>query len=531
MKIEKHSIIHKPFKRVLIANRGEIAVRVIRACRDLDLSPLAVYSTADLNSLHVGLADGASCIGAGPSAESYLRIDRIMEAARQLGAEAIHPGYGFLSENADLAEACFQSGLVWIGPSPESIRAMGNKTIAKRLVSAAGVPCSPGKNDPLGSLDELKGICSEIGFPVILKAAAGGGGRGMKVVRSEADLQSAFEACQREALAYFANPDVFCERFVERPRHVEVQILGDSKGKLIYLFDRDCTIQRRHQKLFEEAPSSFISEETRHQMGSVAVKAAEQVGYTSAGTVEFLLESPTQFYFMEMNTRVQVEHPVTEEITGIDIVAEQIKIAMGLPLSFEQSDVRIRGWACEARINAENPYEGFRPSPGQIRSVRFPSGGGVRVDSHIYPGYVIPEFYDSMIAKIITIGHDRQDALKKMDRALGEFEIEGVDTTIPFHQKLVHHEVFRSGNYTTKFLEENPQLMDEGGSSLDGQQESTLALLAALSQASPRLGEAIHEERKSGSADPMGTDSTNAGGPDGRWGEAHKLEANRFCNR
>ena len=461
MKIEKHSLIHRPFKKVLIANRGEIALRVVRACRDLGLSPQAVYSEADVNSMHVALSDGAYCIGSGPSSESYLRIDKIIHAARELGAEAIHPGYGFLSENAQFAKACYDAGLVWVGPSPESIHAMGDKTIAKRLVSSVGVPCSPGKNEPLASLAELEAVAKDIGFPIILKAAAGGGGRGMKVVRSHQDLKDAFEACQREALSYFASADVFCERFVENPRHVEVQIIGDSKGNIVYLFDRDCTVQRRHQKLFEEAPSSYISEATRREMGEIAARAAAQVGYCNAGTVEFLLESPTKFYFMEMNTRIQVEHPVTEEITGIDLVATQLKVAMGHPLEFKQSDIQIRGWACEARINAEDAFANFRPSPGTISAVRFPSGGGVRVDSHIYSGYRIPEFYDSMIAKLITVGSNREDALHKMHRALGEFEIEGVQTTIPFHQKLVQNKVFRSGEYTTKFLETHTGLLQE----------------------------------------------------------------------
>lgn len=461
MQIKKHSLHLRPFKRVLIANRGEIALRVIRACREQGISPCVVYSEADSNSLHVALADAAVCIGPGPSSESYLSIPKIIQAARTLRADAIHPGYGFLSENADFAKSCFDAGIVWIGPSPESISAMGDKTIAKKLVSAAGVPCSPGKNDPLRDFADLQAVAAQIGLPLILKAAAGGGGRGMKVVRAPQDLAESFEACQREALAYFANKNVFCERFVERPRHVEVQIIGDSKGNIIYLFDRDCTIQRRHQKLFEEAPSAFISEETRHQMGQIAVRAAQQVGYVGAGTVEFLLESPTQFYFMEMNTRVQVEHPVTEEITGLDIIDLQFRAARGDNLGLEQDEVKIRGWACEARINAEDPYENFRPSSGKIEFLRFPSGPGVRVDSHIYPGYVIPPFYDSMIAKLITAGRNRQEALKRMARALAEFEIDGIETTIPFHQRLIENPTFLKGDYTTRFLEENTHLLDE----------------------------------------------------------------------
>jgi acetyl-CoA carboxylase biotin carboxylase subunit len=526
MTVSNHSLIQRRFKKVLIANRGEIALRVIRACRDCGLSPMAIYSEADVNSMHVAAADAAFCVGKGPSAESYLRIDRIIEAAKHMGAEAIHPGYGFLSENPQFAQACFDAGLVWIGPSPESIRAMGDKTIAKKLVTAAGVPCSPGKNDPLKDVEELRSLAAEIGYPLILKAAAGGGGRGMKVIRQESELAESFAACQREALAYFANKDVFCERFIENPRHVEVQIIGDSKGNIIYLFDRDCTIQRRHQKLFEEAPSSFISEATRREMGEIAAKAAAQVGYCSAGTVEFLLESPTKFYFMEMNTRIQVEHPVTEEITGLDLIVLQLKVAMGEELGIKQSDVRIRGWACEARINAEDPYQNFRPSPGTISSVRFPAGPGVRVDSHIYAGYTIPEFYDSMIAKLITIGSSRDDALNKMARALGEFEIEGIETTIPFHQKLVCNEAFRSGEYTTKFLETNARLMDEPNvpGRLDGDSAVGGAAAAELLPALAAVTQTL-----AGSSGGMSSPSILNSDSDGSsaWSVAHRAEAHR----
>lgn len=449
----------RPFKRVLIANRGEIGVRVIRACRDLGLSPLAVYSTADLHSRHVSLADGAYCIGEGPSSESYLRIDRILEAAKALNAEAVHPGFGFLSENAEFAQAVIAAGLVWIGPPPSAIHQMGDKTLAKRKVTEAGVPCSPGKNEPLKGIDDLKEVAKKVGFPLILKAAAGGGGRGMRVVRSNEDLAPSLEACSREALSYFGNADVFCERFIERPRHVEFQILGDSKGNVVHLFERDCTVQRRHQKLIEEAPSSYISEETRQQMGELAVKAAKSVGYVNAGTVEFILESPTQFYFMEMNTRIQVEHPVTEMVTGIDLVQWQLRVAMGEVLTFSQKDIVLRGCAFEARINAEDAYNNFRPNPNKLTHVEFPAGPGVRVDSHIYTGYVIPEFYDSMIAKLIVHGADRADAIRKLDRALSEFAIDGVETTIPYHQALLHNEDFKSGNYTTRFVEENPDIL------------------------------------------------------------------------
>jgi acetyl-CoA carboxylase biotin carboxylase subunit len=454
-------LIHRPFKKVLIANRGEIGVRIIRACRDLGLSPLAVYSIADLHSRHVAMADAAYCIGNGPSNESYLNIQNIMRAAKELGAEAIHPGFGFLSESAEFANEVLKAGIVWVGPAPAAIHSMGDKTLAKRKVTEAGVPCSPGKNEPLKDLKDLQDIIHKIGYPMILKAAAGGGGRGMRVVRADSELANAFESCQREALSYFGNADVFCERYIEHPRHVEFQIMADSHGNTVHLFERDCTIQRRHQKLIEEAPSSYISEETRAQMGEIAVRAAQSVGYVNAGTVEFILESPTKFYFMEMNTRIQVEHPVTELITGIDLLQTQLKVAMGEKLPFTQKEISIRGWAFEARINSEDPYNGFRPDPGKIQELEFPSGPGIRVDSHIYPGYKIPEFYDSMIAKLIVHGTCRNDALNKMARALGEFYIEGVQTTIPFHQALIEYPAFREGNYTTRFIEENEHLLEE----------------------------------------------------------------------
>lgn len=454
-------LVHKPFKKVLIANRGEIGVRIIRACRDLGLSPLAVYSTADFNSRHVSLSDKAACIGPGPSAESYLNIDAILKAAQQLGAEAVHPGFGFLSENAHFANEVIKAGLVWIGPPPESIHAMGDKTFAKRKVASAGVTCSPGKNEPLKDVAELKQVASQIGYPLILKAAAGGGGKGMRVVRRDDELAAAFETCAREAQSYFGNPAVFCERYVERPRHVEIQILADGHGNMVHLFERDCTIQRRHQKLIEEAPSSYLSDATRKKMGKIAVQAARSVGYVNAGTVEFILESPETFYFMEMNTRIQVEHPVTEMLTGIDLVQWQLRVAMGERLAFAQHEIVPRGWAIEARINAEDPHHGFRPSVGVVKAVEFPSGPGVRVDSHLYSNYKIPEFYDSMLAKLIVYGANRDDALNKMQRALDEFHIEGVETTIPFHQALLDHHDFRSGHYTTRFIEENENLLKE----------------------------------------------------------------------
>lgn len=478
-------LVTRPFRKVLIANRGEIALRVIRACRDLNLVPLAVYSEADLHSRHVALSDGAYCVGKGPSSESYLKIEKIIEAAKELGAEAVHPGYGFLSENADFANAVLKAGLVWIGPSPEAIHAMGDKTYAKRKVTEAGVPCSPGKNEPLKDLAELKKVAKDVGYPLILKAAAGGGGRGMRVVRNDDDLAPSFEACSREALSYFGIADVFCERYIEQPRHVEFQVLADSHGNVVHLFERDCTIQRRHQKLIEEAPSSYLSPDIRSKMGELAVKAAQAVGYVNAGTVEFILESPTKFYFMEMNTRIQVEHPVTEIITGVDLVQMQLRVAMGEKLPLSQKDIHIRGWAFETRINAEDPFNQFRPSPGKLGQVEFPAGPGVRVDSHIYSNYEIPEFYDSMIAKLIVHGTDRHDAMQKLKRALSEFVLEGVETTIPFHLAMLENDKFKAGEYTTRFLEQNENLMshaDDARGPLETGQIAAAAYAVASSQ-------------------------------------------------
>lgn len=488
---EYQNLIHRPFKKVLIANRGEIGVRIIRACRDLDLSPYAVYSTADLHSRHVALADKAVCIGAGPSQESYLNMENILRAAKELGAEAIHPGFGFLSENAEFANEVLKAGLVWIGPSPHAIHAMGDKTFAKRKVTEAGVPCSPGKNEPLKDVDQLKEVAHKIGYPLILKAAAGGGGRGMRVVRKDSELMESFSACTREAQAYFGNPDVFCERYIEHPRHVEFQILADSHGHTVHLFERDCTIQRRHQKLIEEAPSSFISQQTRETMGEIAIKAAQSVGYVGAGTIEFILESPSQFYFMEMNTRIQVEHPVTECITGIDLVQMQIKIAQGEALPFSQKDLSIRGWAFEARINAEDPFQHFRPNVGKVQEVEFPAGPGVRVDSHIYSGYKIPEFYDSMIAKLIVHGANRTDAMNKLGRALDEFYIDGIQTTIPYHQALLKNFDFRQGVYSTRFVEENENLLQKNEEQNPLHSESQ-ALVCAFKTASLQTTHEAH---------------------------------------
>jgi acetyl-CoA carboxylase biotin carboxylase subunit len=515
---------HRPFKKVLIANRGEIAVRVIRACRDLGLSPIAVYSEADADSRHVSMADQAWCIGAGPSSESYLRIDRIIEAAKASGAEAVHPGFGFLSENADFADAVLQAGLVWVGPSPTAIHSMGDKTFAKRAVTAAGVPCSPGKNEPLKDVADLKKVIEQIGYPVILKAAAGGGGRGMRVIRKAEDVDDAFANCQREAQSYFGNPEVFCERFIERPRHVEIQILADSKGNVVHLFERDCTIQRRNQKLIEEAPSSYISAATRAEMGRVAVKAAQSVGYVNAGTCEFILESPEKFYFMEMNTRIQVEHPVSEAITGIDLVQWQLRVAAGESLPFAQGDLQIRGWAFEARINAEDPFNGFRPSVGEVTRLELPAGPGVRVDTHLYAGYRIPTHYDSMIAKIIVHGQNREDALAKLFRALGETVIDGVETTIPYHQALIQSASFKAGEYTTRFVEENESLLKEFESN-QNEFSPEFALASLLKVNGLRKGQSVGSDQTQ--IGPTSTTPSETGTANNPWAHAHRLDATR----
>lgn len=518
-------LVFRPFKKVLIANRGEIAVRVIRACRDLGLSPIAVYSEADVDSRHVSMADQAWCIGPGPSSESYLRIDKIIEAARASGAEAVHPGFGFLSENAEFANAVLNAGLVWVGPSPLAIHSMGDKTFAKRAVTAAGVPCSPGKNEPLKDVEDLKKVIAQIGYPVILKAAAGGGGRGMRVIKKAEDIEDSFANCQREAQSYFGNPDVFCERFIERPRHVEIQILADGKGNVVHLFERDCTIQRRNQKLIEEAPSSYISEATRAEMGRVAVKAAQSVGYVNAGTCEFILESPEKFYFMEMNTRIQVEHPVSESITGIDLVQWQLRVAAGESLTFTQKDIHIRGWAFEARVNAEDPFNGFRPSVGEVTRLELPAGPGVRVDTHLYAGYKIPTHYDSMIAKIIVHGQNRNDALAKLYRALGETIIDGVETTIPYHQALIKSDAFRAGEYTTRFVEENEALLKDFEShQVELSEEGALALALKVNsirkeQSSADSSNNSHANHDSGRETAI--PSTNP------WAQAHRLDATR----
>ncbi len=439
------------FKKILIANRGEIALRVIRTCREMGIKTVAVYSTADKDSLHVKFADEAVCIGRPSSGDSYLNIPHLMAAAEITNADGIHPGYGFLAENARFSEICGESGIKFIGPTPEQIRAMGDKITAKETMIRAGVPVVPGSGGLLSSLDEAKGLAKEIGYPVILKATAGGGGKGMRVVWEESELERAYNTAKAEAGASFKNDGIYMEKFVEEPRHIEIQVAGDRYGTVCHLSERDCSIQRRHQKLVEESPSPFMTDELRERMGAAAVKAASAINYESVGTIEFLVDKHRNFYFMEMNTRIQVEHCVTEEVTNFDLIKEQIKIASGESISGQNYFPTMH--AIECRINAEDPYHDFRPSPGRISVLHTPGGHGIRVDSHVYAGYTIPPFYDSMIAKIIAVARTRDEAINTMSRALSEYVIEGVKTTIPFHQQLMKNEDFRKGNFTTKFMD------------------------------------------------------------------------------
>ncbi|HXE97440.1 MAG TPA: acetyl-CoA carboxylase biotin carboxylase subunit [Dongiaceae bacterium] len=440
------------FHKVLIANRGEIAVRIIRACKELGIKTVAVYSQADIHSLHVKLADESVCIGPAPSALSYLNINAIISAAELTDAEAIHPGYGFLSENAKFAEVCEKCGIVFIGPTAESMRIMGDKISARQAVIKHGVPILPGTKEGVKTVEDAVKVAKKIGFPVIIKATAGGGGRGMKIVHSQAALPNAFATARAEAQSGFGNPEVYIERYCEKPRHVEIQILGDKHGNVIHLGERDCSIQRRHQKLIEEAPSTVVTPEIRKAMGDAAVKAAAAVGYNSAGTVEFLVDKQNNFYFMEMNTRIQVEHPVTEMITGVDLVKEQIRSAAGIPLRFKQEDIQIRGHAIECRINAEDPFK-FTPCPGKITAYHPPGGPGVRVDSFVYAQYSVVPHYDSLIGKLIVHADTREEAITRMARALDEYMIEGIKTTIFFHKRIMAHKDFIEGDIDTSFLE------------------------------------------------------------------------------
>ncbi len=443
-----------PIRKVLVANRGEIAVRVMRGLRDMGIASVAVYSDADRAALHVRMADEAVRIGEPPPAASYLKIDALLAAARATGADALHPGYGFLSENSDLPEACDAAGLRFIGPPASAMRLMGEKTAARARMKAAGVPVVPGSDGAVADVDAAVAAARAIGFPLLLKAAYGGGGKGMRVVRGEGELAAAFRQTMGEAASAFGRGDVFLERWVERARHVEVQVLADAHGNVIHLGERECSIQRRHQKLVEESPSVAVTPELRARMGEAAVRAAQAAGYVNAGTVEFLLEPSGHFYFLEMNTRLQVEHPVTELVTGLDLVREQVRIAEGHPLALAQADVRARGWAIECRITAEDPERGFTPSVGTIRALRFPAGPGVRNDAGIYPGYTVPIYYDPLLAKLIVWGPDRETAIARLTRALDEYVIAGLPTSLAFHRWLVRDEAFRAGDLSTAFVAE-----------------------------------------------------------------------------
>ena len=441
------------FKKVLIANRGEIAVRVIRACRELGIPTVAVYSQADAKSLHVRLATDAYCIGPAPSGESYLNIPAIITTAVMTGCDAIHPGYGFMSERADFVDICEQHNIKFIGPSADSMRKMGDKATARRTMIENNVPVTPGTGI-LETVEQAREFAHKAGYPIILKATAGGGGKGMRIVRSDDELESNMTLCQQEAQKFFGNPGVYAEKFLENPRHIEVQILGDSFGNVIHLGERDCSIQRRHQKLLEEAPSPAIDEKTRQEMGAAAVRAAKAINYEGAGTCEFLLDHDGKWYFMEMNTRVQVEHCVTEMISQVDIVREQIRVAAGKKLNYTQEDVVLKGHAIECRINAEDSENGFMPCPGTVDAYLAPGGFGVRVDSHCYAGYKIPPYYDSMIGKLICWGRTRNEARRRMYQALKEYVVLGIKTTIPFHQQIIEDEVFISGKFNTGFIED-----------------------------------------------------------------------------
>ncbi|KJD36671.1 acetyl-CoA carboxylase [Tamlana sedimentorum] len=440
------------FKKILIANRGEIALRVIRTCKEMGIKTVAVYSTVDAESLHVKFADEAVCIGPAPSSESYLKMSNIIAAAEITNADAIHPGYGFLSENAKFSKICEEHGIKFIGASPEMIDKMGDKANAKATMKAAGVPCVPGSDGVITSYEECEKIAEETGYPVMLKASAGGGGKGMRAVWKQEDLKAAWDSARQESKAAFGNDDMYMEKLIEEPRHIEIQIVGDSRGKACHLSERDCSVQRRHQKLTEETPSPFMTDKLRDDMGKAAVRAAEYIKYEGAGTVEFLVDKHRNFYFMEMNTRIQVEHPITEQVIDFDLIREQILVAAGVPISGKNYTPKLHSIEC--RINAEDPFNGFRPSPGVITTLHAPGGHGVRLDTHVYAGYAIPPNYDSMIAKLITTAQTREEAINKMKRALDEFVIEGIKTTIPFHRQLMEHPDYVAGNYTTKFMED-----------------------------------------------------------------------------
>jgi acetyl-CoA carboxylase biotin carboxylase subunit len=439
------------FKKILIANRGEIALRIIRTCREMGIRTVAVYSTADRESLHVRFADEAVCIGPPASRQSYLSIPNLISAAEVTGADAIHPGYGFLSENAEFSRICQEYGIKFIGATAEQINSMGDKATAKATMKDAGVPVIPGSDGLIDTVEDAKELAKGIGYPVIIKATAGGGGRGMRIIREESEFEKLWNDAKVESGAAFGNDGLYMEKFVDNPRHIEIQVVGDQYGKVCHLSERDCSIQRRHQKLVEETPSPIITPALREKMGEAAVKGASAIGYEGAGTVEFLVDDKGNFYFMEMNTRIQVEHPITEEVTDFDLIKEQIKVAAGVAISGKNYTPKL--YSMECRINAEDPSNGFRPSPGKITNLHFPGGHGIRIDSHVYAGYTIPPNYDSMIAKLIVTGQSREEVITRMKRALQEFVIEGIKTTIPFHIKLMDDPGFQSGNFTTRFLE------------------------------------------------------------------------------
>lgn len=448
------------FKKILIANRGEIAIRITRACRELGIGSVAVFSDADRDSLHVFLADEAYHIGPSPSKESYLNYNKIIEVCKKAGVDAVHPGYGFLSENTIFARALKEAGITFIGPTVENIEAMGDKLSAKALMKKAGVPTVPGSDGGVESVEEATKVAEKIGLPIIIKASAGGGGKGMRVVRQMDELESAFRACRSEGQNYFADPTVYIEKFINDPKHIEIQVFGDTHNNHVHLFERECSVQRRHQKIIEECPSPSVPHEVRLRMGEAAVRAAKQINYVGAGTIEFIFDNATkEFYFMEMNTRLQVEHPITEIVTGYDLVKEQIYVAAGKPLSFKQSDIKQKGHAIEARICAEDPIT-YKPHPGVIRACRHPQGPFMRVDSYAYPGYEVPIFYDPMIAKVITWGETREEAIDRMQRALSEFVLTGIKTNIVLHKTILDHAKFRDGSYTTQFIEKNFEVIE-----------------------------------------------------------------------
>ncbi|WP_416220933.1 acetyl-CoA carboxylase biotin carboxylase subunit [Bdellovibrio sp. SKB1291214] len=448
------------FKKILIANRGEIAIRITRACRELGIASVAVFSDADRDSLHVFLADEAYHIGPSPSKESYLNYRRILEVAKQSGADAVHPGYGFLSENTTFAKACEEAGITFIGPTVANIESMGDKISAKALMKKSGVPTVPGSDGGVDTVEDALKVAEKIGLPVIIKATAGGGGKGMRIVRKMDEFESAFRACRSEGQNYFANPTVYIEKFINDPKHIEIQVFGDKHGNHVHLFERECSVQRRNQKIIEESPSPSVPHEVRLRMGEASVRAAKQINYVGAGTIEYIFDNTTkEFYFMEMNTRLQVEHPITEIVTGVDLVREQINVAAGKPLSFKQEDIKQKGHAIEARICAEDPVT-YKPNPGVIRACRHPQGPFMRVDSYAYPGYNVPIYYDPMISKVITWGDTRNEAIDRMQRALSEFVLTGIKTNIVLHKTILDHPTFRDGTYTTQFIEKNFEVIE-----------------------------------------------------------------------